>query len=146
MILAGVVLGLSGIAAKAYHLHRFDDAVTADGKILNQGLNCFLKSTGYERTQVRFPVPGGVHTAWVNRPCWVKPPDWGFGRGAIWIQYDRRDPDRLRVLTDTSDSEAIKILIAAMVVWVAGAFGIRRLFAWEPKAPDPAPSDNAGPV
>ena len=128
---------MAGIAAKAYHQQRFQDAVTADGKILNQNLTCFLKDTGYERIHVRFPVPGGEHTAWVERPCWVRPPDWGYGRGAIWIQYLPTDPDRLRVLTDTSDVEAIKVLVAAMIIWVGGAFGIRLLFRWKPADSSP---------
>lgn len=125
---------LAGIAAKAYRLHRFAEyGVTADGKILRQGMDCFLTDSGSERIQVRFGVPGGLHTAWVVHPCRVIPPDWGHGRGAVWIQYDRQHPDRLRVVNDTSDLDAIKILTLVLIIWLAAPFGVRLIFGWRPR-------------
>ena len=50
---------------------------------------------------ITFPHPGGVHATTVTRPCHVIPPDYGRGRGAVWIQYDVDDLDRTRVLNDT---------------------------------------------
>ena len=140
---------VAGIAAKAYRAHRFAEyAVTADGTILAQGDHCFLNdSSGYERIKVNFPVPDGRrHVAWVVHPCWVTPPDWGYGRGAVWIQYDRQDLDRLRVENDTSDVEAIKFLTLALIIWLAWPFFVRALFAWRnPKWQEPPPAQDPTP-
>lgn len=142
-ILAVAGLMLAGIAAKAYRAHRFAEyAVTADGTILQQGLNCFLTDSGYERIKVDFPISDGRrHVAWVVHPCRVIPPDWGHGRGAVWIQYDRQDPDRLRVENDTSDVDAIKVLTLAVIIWLLAPFFVRTLFAWKPPT-DRAPTEN----
>ncbi|QGN32165.1 hypothetical protein [Microlunatus sp. Gsoil 973] len=134
-ILVGIVAVLlaAGIAAKAYRLHRFAEyAVTADGHIVRQGIDCFATDSGHERILVDFPVPGGRHTAWVKHACRVTPPDWGHGRGAVWIQYDRQHPDRLRVVNDTSDTDAITVLSLVLIIWLGAPLGVRRLFARQP--------------
>lgn len=133
MAVAGLIL--AGIAAKAYRVHRFDEyAVTADGTILEQGIDCFATDSGYERIKVNFAVPGGRRTAWVVHPCRIIPPDWGHGRGAVWIQYDRQDPDRIRVVNDTSDVDAVKVLSTALLIWLAAPFLVRALFRWKPRS------------
>jgi hypothetical protein len=130
-----VVMILIGIAAKAYRVYRFaSEGVTADARILHQGIDCFLAGpgilgnvSGHERMLVVFAVPDGHHSTWVVRPCRTIPPDFGRGRGAIWIQYDRQDPDRVRVVNDRSDLDAIKVLSVVLSIWVLAPLGIRQL-------------------
>ncbi|QLQ14644.1 MAG: hypothetical protein HZY73_01570 [Micropruina sp.] len=76
---------------------------------------------------IRYVHPGGVHETTVTRPCDVIPPDFGRGRGFIWIQYDAEALDRTRVLNDTSAEEAVVssfgllgvdlIAVASLAAW-----------------------------
>ena len=72
---------------------------------------------------ITFPHPGGVHATTVTRPCHVIPPDYGRGRGAVWIQYDVDNLDRTRVLNDTGAER----FVTWGPAWILGAFG---LAAW----------------
>ena len=117
------------IGSHAFRAYRLDHhGVTVDAKILGSDVGCF-GAIGSGSTpiggssityQVRFPTPGGLHNTEVTRPCRVIPPDFGRGRGAIWVQYDSGDPDRIRVLGDNSDREAAKILAAVAGIYLVG--------------------------
>ncbi|QDP97956.1 hypothetical protein FOE78_20455 [Microlunatus elymi] len=130
MILAAVAaLLLFQLGSHAYRAYRLDHhGVRVDAKILSSDVGCF-GAIGSGSTpiggktityRVRFPIPTGEHTTKVTRPCRVIPPDFGYGRGAIWIQYDAGNPDRTRVLGDNTDREAVKILAVVTLIYLVG--------------------------
>lgn len=68
--------------------------------------------------RVTFPYRGAVHTTTVARPCDVVPPDFGRGRGAVWIEYDVDNPDLNRVLNDHRAETAVPWLTAGGVAYL----------------------------
>lgn len=101
-------------------------SVTADATIVETTrLNCISAAGGQgvgrgsNDYRVRFPTAAGVHETIVTRPCRVVPPDFGRGRGAIWVQYDVDDPDRVRVLNDTDAESSIAPVAVALAVDLA---------------------------
>jgi hypothetical protein len=94
-----------------YEADRFlHHAAVADARILGSDLGCLgaygsssSTPTGLSGSityQIEFRYVGGLHTTSVRRPCHVIPPDFGRGRGAIWVEYDVDHPDRVRVQGD----------------------------------------------
>lgn len=130
MVVIGLVLFglLVTTAHTAYRFERF--AAVADARILDSDSGCFgaygtgSTGSGDKKTityTVEFDVDGGVHRTRVKRPCDVIPPDFGRGRGSIWVQYDRLDLDRIRVLNDDRakvQTEILSVLFGAYVVGV----------------------------
>lgn len=123
----GAVLLLVSIIGEARTADRFvNRALTVDAHIVRTvKLGCFGpigSGTGIGRGdtiyEVTFPHAHGVHTTTVTRPCDVVPPDFGRGRGAIWIQYDVDDLDRTRVLTDTRAEDSVPRLAMVLAAWV----------------------------
>lgn len=140
--LATVALGfaLLGLlvhnAVAAYHFTHH--AVVVDARITDTDLGCFgafgsgstsigdRKSITYE---IVFPRASGVVQTSVERPCGVIPPDFGRGRGSIWIEYDREDPRRIRVLNDhraETDTRTLSLLFGAYLVGLGVWAGARR--------------------
>lgn len=131
----GVILGVAlagGYVLAAFSTYRFSHyMVVADARILDSDLGCFGPigsgtglGTGTTITyQVEFRYRAGTHRTEVVRPCDVIPPDFGRGRGSIWVEYDREHPDRIRVLNDHrvetwADGLAV-VLIGYLVVVAA---------------------------
>jgi hypothetical protein len=132
VIMFGAAL-LAGACATGYRAYRFAHfAVTVDALIIDSDLGCFGaygSGTGMGRKPtitytVEFPYAGGTHRTTVRRPCDVVPPDFGRGRGWIWIQYDRDDPDRTRVLNDDKDRRRTRNLGVALVAYGSVVLGI----------------------
>ncbi len=48
-----------------------------------------LLGSGTNTWWVEFPVPTGLHQTRLVHPCDVTPPDFGRGRGYMWMQYDK---------------------------------------------------------
>lgn len=124
-----VLLGV-WVAQQAHLADRFvNHSVTVDAHIVRTvKLGCFGpigSGTGIGNGDtvyaITFPHPGGVHETTVTRPCAVIPPDFGRGRGAIWIQYDVDDLDRTRVLHDTRAEDSVPRLAGLLVAWVVAA-------------------------
>lgn len=63
---------------------------------------------------------GSVHRTQLVHHCDVVPPDFGRGRGKMWMQYDVDDPDRTRVLNDDRPGRYIPWQAAGLAVWGAG--------------------------
>ena len=102
LAVAGVLVFFLGSAA--YTADRFlHHSATVDATILETvKLGCFGASgngtgmgSGTTVWRVSYPHPGGRHETQVSRPCTVIPPDYGRGRGAVWIQYDAENLDQL---------------------------------------------------
>ena len=90
-----------------YEADRFaHHSVRADAKITGSNLGCLGaygmpgSGGGSITYDIEFAYAGGTHATSVRRPCDVTPPDFGRGRGAIWVEYDVDDPDRVRVVND----------------------------------------------
>ena len=134
--LATVALGLAlfgllvSSAVAAYHFHRH--AVIVDARILDSDLGCFGASgsgstPSGDRSSitydVQFAVAGSPYRTSVKRPCGVIPPDFGRGRGSIWVEYDREDPERVRVLNDhraETDTRTLSLLFGAYAAGLVG--------------------------
>lgn len=136
--LTGVLLAVSVVHA-GHRNHRLaEHAVVVDAEILDSDLGCITATGGSSSVggptityRVRFPLDDGrLHTTSVVRPCTVIPPDFGRGRGSIWVEYDRDDPDRIRVLNDRSLIARMQILSVltgiALAVSVGCLIGYRR--------------------
>lgn len=143
----GAVLMLVQIALHGYRAYRFDRyARTADAQILDSDLGCIVAMGGGSQSagsgsityRVRFPTPDGPHTTDVIRPCHVVPPDFGRGRGAIWIEYLPQDPDQVRVVNDRTDRDAVIVLVVVLALYPV-IFGIvvlvRRYLPGPPEPP-----------
>jgi len=139
--LATVALGIALLgllahsAVAAYHFSYH--AVVVDARIIDSDLGCFgasgsgstsignRKSITYE---IVFPRASGTVQTSVQRPCTVIPPDFGRGRGSIWVEYDREDPSRIRVLNDhraETDTRTLSLLLGAYLAGLV-AWAIRR--------------------
>ena len=124
---AGALL-LWQIGSHAFRGYRLDHhGVTVDAKILDSDVGCFGAIGGGSTSiggstityTVRFRTDAGLHVTDVTRPCRVIPPDFGRGRGAIWVQYDSANPDRVRVVNDNSDVRAVQILSVVGGIYLA---------------------------
>lgn len=135
-VLGALLLG-AWIASQAWLANRFvHHSQTVDAHIVRtEKLGCFGpigSGTGIGNGDtvyaITFPHAGGVHSTTVTRPCDVIPPDFGRGRGAIWVQYDIDDLDRTRVLHDTRAEDSVPRLAMVLVAWVAAVavFGLTR--------------------
>lgn len=101
----------------------------ADARILGSDLGCLgaygsASSTGVGwrnaiRYDIEFPYAGGVHATSVRRPCAVIPPDFGRGRGFIWVEYDVDHPDRVRVQNDPTADARVRWLWQLLVTVLA---------------------------
>lgn len=113
----------------AHHSVTVDATITGTVRLGCFGASGIGRGLGSGDTvyAITFPHPGGVHETTVTRPCDVIPPDFGRGRGAIWIQYDVADLDRTRVLTDTTAERTVRVLPVPILalVWLAGWCGWR---------------------
>lgn len=128
-LVVGIVLNLYTVDRFARHGRIADAYITGVPKLgcfgpIGDGTGLGRGSTVYA---IRYVHPGGVHETTVTRPCDVIPPDFGRGRGFIWIQYDAEDLDRTRVLNDTSAEDAVVpssgllgvdlIAVASLAAW-----------------------------
>jgi len=129
-VLLGLVLfGL--LVRSAHTAYRFEHfAVVADARIIDSDIGCFgaygSGSTGSGGKStityvVEFLHDGHPYRTSVRRPCDVIPPDFGRGRGSIWVEYDRADPDRIRVLNDERagvQTQILSVLFGAYLIGV----------------------------
>lgn len=123
-----LVLGIS-LVWNGYQAYRFAQfGVTVDALITDSDTACLFGGPGFGRSityQVRFPLlNGGVHEGQVIRPCDIIPPDFGRGRGSIWIEYDRDNPDQTRVVNDN------RALVRTQISGALLGFGVIMLAAW----------------
>jgi hypothetical protein len=123
-----------------YVAGRFEHhAVRADAKILDSDHGCLSaygsrgSGGGSIRYRIEFAYQGVIHTTTVRRPCDVTPPDFGRGRGAIWIEYDVDQPDRVRVVNDDSVRQRATWL-RELLLTVLAAEGIILLWRWRTRA------------
>ncbi len=153
------VLLLIGLVNASYTAYRFDHyAETVDALITDSDLGCIGAVGGGSSSGVggrssityaiAFPHRGGMHHTEVVRPCRVIPPDFGRGRGRIWIEYDREQPDRTRVVgDDTAHRQRLGLGIALnvyLVLIVIGCWRLRARRTWSPGS-QPATRDRPGP-
>jgi hypothetical protein len=136
-----LVLGLW--LAALYENDRFTHhSAIADARILDSDLGCIgamgsPSSTGVGwrnaiRYEIEFSYAGGVHTTSVRRPCDVIPPDFGRGRGSIWVEYDVDHPDRIRVQNDPTAAARVQWLRQLLItVLAAEAF----ILLWRRRQP-----------
>jgi hypothetical protein len=111
----------------------------ADARILDSDLGCLgamgsPSSTGVGwrnaiRYEIEFAYAGGVHATSVRRPCDVIPPDFGRGRGYIWVEYDVDQPDRIRVQNDPTAAARVRWLWQLLIT-VLAAEGVILLWRW----------------
>ncbi|GAA3702127.1 hypothetical protein GCM10022204_18860 [Microlunatus aurantiacus] len=104
-------------------------SVLADARITGSDLGCLgamgsPSSTGVGwrnaiRYDIAIPYAGGVHLTRVTRPCDVIPPDFGRGRGYIWVEYDVDHPDRVRVQGDPTADARVRWLWQLLVTVLA---------------------------
>lgn len=87
-----------------------------------------LLGSGTNTWWVEFPVPEGLHQTRLVHPCDVTPPDFGRGRGYMWMQYDEDNYDRTRVLNDTTAEDSVRPLTLGLIVWVPATAVIWRLW------------------
>jgi hypothetical protein len=128
VVLVGAALLASTVCAafRAYRLDRF--GVLVDARILDSDMGCFgaygsgsgLGSKSTITYTVEFPYAGAAHRTKVRRPCDVIPPGFGRGRGRIWVQYDRDDPDRIRVQNDDRDRTVARNTGVGLVAYASG--------------------------
>ena len=134
--------------AALYENDRFaHHAALADARILDSDLGCLgamgspsSTGVGWRNAiiyQVEFPYTGGTHSTSVRRPCDVIPPDFGRGRGFIWVEYDVDDPDRIRVQNDPTAEARVRWL-RQLLVTVLAAEGFLLLWRWRQRG-NPAP-------
>lgn len=136
MLALVVMFGIGLVAAtlsSAYRAYRFAHfTVTVDALILDSDNGCFgahgggsgMGSKSSITYTVEFPYAGGTHRTSVQRPCDVYPPDFGRGRGRIWVQYDRADPDRIRVLNDDRVRFHARNFVVALVIYASAAVAL----------------------
>jgi len=133
-----LVLGFWLVAL--YENDRFAHHSTiADARILDSDLGCLgtygspsTTGVGWRnaiRYEIEFPYAGGVHATSVRRPCDVIPPDFGRGRGAIWVEYDVDHPDRIRVQNDPTAAARVQWL-RQLLITVIAAEGVILLWRW----------------
>lgn len=133
-----LVLGLW--LAALYENDRFTHhSAVADARILDSDLGCIgamgspsSTGVGWRNSityEIVFPYAGSVHTTDVRRPCDVIPPDFGRGRGAIWVEYDVDSPDRVRVQGDRT-VEARSRWLRQLLITVLAAEGFVLLWRW----------------
>lgn len=137
--MAFVLAPLLVLVAWLWSLHVADrfahHAVRADAKITGSDLGCLVAyggsgfGSGSIRYDIEFPYAGGTHVTTVRKPCGVTPPDFGRGRGAIWIEYDVDHPDRVRVVNDTSAADRAAFL-GRLLLTVLTAEGVLLLWRW----------------
>lgn len=133
LAIAGVLLGLQ-LAQSLYLADRFaNHAEVADAEITETLQTGCLGAIGMPGTgpgttvwRVTFPHAGGRHVTTVSRPCNVVPPDFGRGRGAVWIEYDVDNPDLNRVVNDRGAETAVTWLSVGAVAYL----GVLAGFAW----------------
>jgi len=124
------LLALGFWVAALYENDRFTHhAAIADARILDSDLGCIgamgsPSSTGVGwrnaiRYEIEFSYAGGVHTTSVRRPCDVIPPDFGRGRGSIWVEYDVDNPDRIRVQNDPTAAGRVRWLRQLLITVLA---------------------------
>lgn len=129
----GLVL-LAATVSTGYRAYRFAHfAEVADAVILDSDNGCFGAMGGGGTGMggkstitytVEFAYAGGTHRTEVRRPCGTYPPDFGRGRGKIWVQYDRDDPDRIRVLNDDRVRVHARGFGTALVVYASIVSGV----------------------
>ena len=129
-----LVCGAIITARTAYRFANF--AEIADAAIISSDNGCFgaygsgSSSMGTRSTityEVEFTYHGALYRTAVVRPCDVVPPDFGRGRGAIWVEYDREHPQRIRVLNDNRAETQVRRVSAALVGYlVVGAAVVLR--------------------
>ncbi|MFV0453163.1 MAG: hypothetical protein ACK5LS_13155 [Propioniciclava sp.] len=134
-----VALGrlIAGFLAWSLYLeNRFlHHARTVDARIVETvRTGCFTAAGGSQGRgsgdtvyAVEFLDDGRLIRTRVTRPCRVIPPDFGRGRGAVWIEYDRDHPDRNRVVNDHRVEQSVTAAGIALLGYVA-AVGLR--LAW----------------
>ncbi len=138
VVLPLLVLG-SWLSAR-HEADRFaHHAVLADARITGSDLGCLgamgsPSSTGVGwrsaiRYDIEIPYAGGVHLTTVRRPCDVIPPDFGRGRGYIWVEYDVDHPDRVRVQNDPTAEARVRWLWQLLIT-VLAAEGVVLLWLW----------------
>ena len=132
VVLIGVGL-LASTVSTGYRAYRFGHfAVTVDALILDSDLGCFgaygggsgMGSKSSITYTVEFPYAGDTHRTDVVRPCDIFPPDFGRGRGRIWVQHDRDHPDRIRVLNDDRVRFHAQNFGVALVVYASIVLGV----------------------
>ncbi len=132
---------LATLAKVGFDAYRFaHHAVTADALIIDSDHGCLgaygsgggsgVGGRNAITYQVEFPYQGRPFRTDVVRPCRVVPPDFGYGRGSIWVQYDQDHPQRIRVLNDNaaaSNTARITIVLAAyLLIAGVGSVVVRR--------------------
>ena len=134
--------------AALYENDRFTQhSAVADARILDSDFGCLgaygsPSSTGVGwrnsiRYEIEFAYAGGTHVTSVRRPCEVIPPDFGRGRGAIWVEYDVDSPDRVRVQGDRTVEARVRWLWQLLIT-VLAAEGVLLLWRWRQRR-TPAP-------
>ena len=127
---AALLAATAGSAYRAYRLDRF--GVLVDALILDSDLGCFgaygngsgLGTKSTITYTVEFPYGGATHRTTVRRPCDVYPPGFGRGRGRIWVQYDRDDPDRIRVQYDDRDRVVARNAGVGLVAYASAGLAL----------------------
>lgn len=143
LFVAAPLLVLAAWLWSLYVADRFaHHAVRADAKITGSDLGCLSaygspgSGGGSIRYDIVFPYAGGMYATTVRKPCAVTPPDFGRGRGAIWIEYDADHPDRVRVVNDDTAAERA-LFLRRLLITVLAAEGVIVLWRWRQRlAPD----------
>jgi hypothetical protein len=128
------LLALGLWLAALYENDRFaHHAALADARILDSDLGCLgamgsPSSTGVGwrnaiTYEIEFAYAGGTHATSVRRPCDVIPPDFGRGRGFIWVEHDVDHPDRIRVQNDPTAAARVRWL-RQLLITVLAAEGV----------------------
>jgi hypothetical protein len=135
------VIMVAATARVGFDAYRFEHyAVTVDALIIGSDGGCIGafgsgggSGVGGKRAityLVEFPYRGQPFRTQVVRPCRVVPPDFGRGRGSIWVQYDQDHPDRIRVLNDNEATVNVRLLAivlgAYLMIAGVGAVVLRR--------------------
>ncbi|WP_203567568.1 hypothetical protein [Aestuariimicrobium ganziense] len=125
-LLFGAML-VASLASNAWLAHRFvHHSETVDARLIERisPPNCLgasgvpgLSGRGANTWLVEFPTRDGLHRTQLVHPCRVTPPDFGRGRGYMWMQYDVDNPDRTRVLNDTTHEDDVEPFALAVAAW-----------------------------